>query len=352
MAVGFGLGSRPPLGPRQMSKDSGFGRFNDYFQGMNPNQSGSGDFPGMDHQTWSAAAMPASQQDFTQAFSDFQHQQNAQNQLLPEQYQETGQYASFAHNMDLSGLTLEEAALLDPNAIYNPSNFINNTAVQLPEQPRKRSRTSLTGPSPVQQASTTLSPNHGYGTLMETAQNFGFNTNEYEQLNMSDYNPSTTMPSNYGYYGQVPEINPSTLVTSPYTTAPSAQLVSQSKYDQLGLSGVVFPQQYVSEMTTSNSPSASKSSREASLGDKDQHTAHESRRPSRKDSVLRVCTDCGTTESPEWRKGPTGPKTLCNACGLRYAKRIKKESEAANANATASVARADTSSQAGFQLPP
>lgn len=22
-----------------------------------------------------------------------------------------------------------------------------------------------------------------------------------------------------------------------------------------------------------------------------------------------VCTDCGTTESPEWRKGPMGPKT-------------------------------------------
>jgi PAS domain S-box-containing protein len=28
-----------------------------------------------------------------------------------------------------------------------------------------------------------------------------------------------------------------------------------------------------------------------------------------------VCTDCGTLESPEWRKGPSGPKTLCNACG-------------------------------------
>ncbi|KAK6340192.1 blue light receptor, variant 2 [Orbilia blumenaviensis] len=33
-----------------------------------------------------------------------------------------------------------------------------------------------------------------------------------------------------------------------------------------------------------------------------------------------VCTDCGTLDSPEWRKGPTGPKTLCNACGLRWAK--------------------------------
>ncbi|CAJ0626598.1 12494_t:CDS:2 [Entrophospora sp. SA101] len=38
-----------------------------------------------------------------------------------------------------------------------------------------------------------------------------------------------------------------------------------------------------------------------------------------------VCTDCGTVESPEWRKGPLGPKTLCNACGLRWAKKTKKQ---------------------------
>lgn len=65
---------------------------------------------------------------------------------------------------------------------------------------------------------------------------------------------------------------------------------------------------------------------------------------------LHVCVTCGRTDSPEWRKGPLGPKTLCNvslvclwicwgfghgagrereqklmyapqACGLRWAKR-------------------------------
>lgn len=39
-----------------------------------------------------------------------------------------------------------------------------------------------------------------------------------------------------------------------------------------------------------------------------------------------VCTDCGTLDSPEWRRGPNGPKTLCNACGLRWAKQEKKRS--------------------------
>ncbi|KAJ3359734.1 blue light receptor [Allomyces javanicus] len=43
----------------------------------------------------------------------------------------------------------------------------------------------------------------------------------------------------------------------------------------------------------------------------------------------RACIDCGTTQSPEWRKGPTGAKTLCNACGLRFAKRKKMEMEPA-----------------------
>ncbi|KAK0785523.1 white collar 2 type of transcription factor [Friedmanniomyces endolithicus] len=37
-----------------------------------------------------------------------------------------------------------------------------------------------------------------------------------------------------------------------------------------------------------------------------------------------VCAICGTLDSPEWRKGPRGPKTLCNACGLRWAKKEKK----------------------------
>ncbi|RDX56426.1 GATA-domain-containing protein [Lentinus brumalis] len=37
-----------------------------------------------------------------------------------------------------------------------------------------------------------------------------------------------------------------------------------------------------------------------------------------------VCVTCGRTDSPEWRKGPLGPKTLCNACGLRWAKKARK----------------------------
>jgi hypothetical protein len=40
------------------------------------------------------------------------------------------------------------------------------------------------------------------------------------------------------------------------------------------------------------------------------------------------CHQCGTHETPEWRKGPEGSRTLCNACGLFHAKLVKKKGEA------------------------
>ncbi|KAK9068248.1 hypothetical protein SSX86_012359 [Deinandra increscens subsp. villosa] len=34
--------------------------------------------------------------------------------------------------------------------------------------------------------------------------------------------------------------------------------------------------------------------------------------------VFRRCTHCASEKTPQWRTGPLGPKTLCNACGVRY----------------------------------
>ncbi|WOK99858.1 protein CYTOKININ-RESPONSIVE GATA TRANSCRIPTION FACTOR 1 [Canna indica] len=36
--------------------------------------------------------------------------------------------------------------------------------------------------------------------------------------------------------------------------------------------------------------------------------------------VIRVCSNCSTTKTPLWRSGPQGPKSLCNACGIRQRK--------------------------------
>ncbi|KAG0764083.1 hypothetical protein G6F16_007084 [Rhizopus arrhizus] len=43
-----------------------------------------------------------------------------------------------------------------------------------------------------------------------------------------------------------------------------------------------------------------------------------------KEEGVKICANCQTKDSPEWRKGPSGPKELCNACGLRFAKLEKK----------------------------
>ncbi|KAF9244127.1 hypothetical protein BU15DRAFT_59469 [Melanogaster broomeanus] len=53
-----------------------------------------------------------------------------------------------------------------------------------------------------------------------------------------------------------------------------------------------------------------------------------------------TCLGCSATSTPEWRRGPLGPRTLCNACGLVYAKLLKKR------------ARGDARSRAGDNAGP
>jgi len=35
-------------------------------------------------------------------------------------------------------------------------------------------------------------------------------------------------------------------------------------------------------------------------------------------AMARRCSHCLAQRTPQWRAGPLGPKTLCNACGVRY----------------------------------
>ncbi|KAL9265956.1 GATA transcription factor 15-like protein [Drosera capensis] len=41
------------------------------------------------------------------------------------------------------------------------------------------------------------------------------------------------------------------------------------------------------------------------------------------DESKKSCTICKTTKTPMWRVGPLGPKSLCNACGIKYTKMTK-----------------------------
>ncbi|KAK4774053.1 hypothetical protein SAY87_029072 [Trapa incisa] len=52
--------------------------------------------------------------------------------------------------------------------------------------------------------------------------------------------------------------------------------------------------------------------------------------------VARRCANCDTTSTPLWRNGPRGPKSLCNACGIRF-KKEERRATAAAASVTASA---------------
>ncbi|XP_039155856.1 GATA transcription factor 19 [Eucalyptus grandis] len=45
--------------------------------------------------------------------------------------------------------------------------------------------------------------------------------------------------------------------------------------------------------------------------------------------LARRCANCDTTSTPLWRNGPRGPKSLCNACGIRFKKEERRASAAA-----------------------
>ncbi|KAF2302309.1 hypothetical protein GH714_034058 [Hevea brasiliensis] len=59
--------------------------------------------------------------------------------------------------------------------------------------------------------------------------------------------------------------------------------------------------------------------------------------------LARRCANCDTTSTPLWRNGPRGPKSLCNACGIRF----KKEERRATAANSSSNSHASASSSSG-----
>ncbi|XP_065864201.1 GATA transcription factor 15-like [Euphorbia lathyris] len=53
------------------------------------------------------------------------------------------------------------------------------------------------------------------------------------------------------------------------------------------------------------------------------HESEETNSNSKYNEQKKSCSDCHTTKTPCWRGGPAGPKTLCNACGIRHRKKTR-----------------------------
>lgn len=49
------------------------------------------------------------------------------------------------------------------------------------------------------------------------------------------------------------------------------------------------------------------------------------RRQARTPRRPKRCVECSCTTTPEWRSGPEGPRSLCNVCGLLYAKYLREQ---------------------------
>ncbi|KAF9887149.1 blue light receptor [Aspergillus nanangensis] len=43
--------------------------------------------------------------------------------------------------------------------------------------------------------------------------------------------------------------------------------------------------------------------------------------------VEKICAMCRTRKTPEWRRGPSGNRDLCNSCGLRWAKQLRNAAQ-------------------------
>ncbi|KAF8941842.1 hypothetical protein BGZ47_007139 [Haplosporangium gracile] len=55
------------------------------------------------------------------------------------------------------------------------------------------------------------------------------------------------------------------------------------------------------------------------------------------------CTSCNIVKTPEWRKGPLGPRTLCNACGLIWGKLSRSKAALAAKNKQESSTKVEES---------
>lgn len=55
-------------------------------------------------------------------------------------------------------------------------------------------------------------------------------------------------------------------------------------------------------------------------GDNDGSTSPEEEEEGLAPAGTRACSACGTSSTPQWRRGPLGTQTLCNACGVKWAK--------------------------------
>ncbi|KAG2208528.1 hypothetical protein INT47_010224 [Mucor saturninus] len=88
-------------------------------------------------------------------------------------------------------------------------------------------------------------------------------------------------------------------------------------------------QQQQSEQQNKHSPHLwrVRSSSPSARDNNNNHHVTRQRKRGKRPAFQGKCHSCNISETPEWRRGPDGARTLCNACGLHYAKLARKQQE-------------------------
>eukprot|EP01119_Soliformovum_irregulare_P011642 TRINITY_DN293_c3_g1_i2.p1 TRINITY_DN293_c3_g1~~TRINITY_DN293_c3_g1_i2.p1 ORF type:complete len:454 (-),score=62.25 TRINITY_DN293_c3_g1_i2:58-1419(-) len=120
--------------------------------------------------------------------------------------------------------------------------------------------------------------------------------------------PPQPQPAYNASFGQ----NPAPVTKTVNVAMPSSIPTEQAKGQPKNFSGEVF----FDDVNASNASDDGR--RPKQREQRRRRTVYASRRNLH-------CHMCGVTETPEWRRGPAGDHTLCNACGLHYAKSLKKQ---------------------------
>ncbi|XP_006359773.1 GATA transcription factor 12 [Solanum tuberosum] len=99
------------------------------------------------------------------------------------------------------------------------------------------------------------------------------------------------------------------LVVSPNTTTPDSSMdtISMQDMSSSSESGMIIPSSGKKTVKSSSTPKK-----------KESNIHHVPSNNNGSNSEGRKCLHCATDKTPQWRTGPLGPKTLCNACGVRY----------------------------------
>lgn len=141
---------------------------------------------------------------------------------------------------------------------------------------------------------------------------------------------SITLPRLHGHTSRHSEGDVQSLVRAAeqYSRHPPSNTLSSSSSSSSSFHHHQKSESYdANTATTKTSPSAS------SLNSDFANTAGESASEGRRANKYRKrsrapapgsCLSCGAENTPEWRRGPGGARTLCNACGLHYSKMVRR----------------------------